>query len=552
MFRKRAPLLVPPSSTPTFRQVTFRNTNIRTARFAPDGQTIVYAAQEGGRPPELFSTRIGSSERRSLGLQPAVVYSISSLGEMAIVKPAPPWAERPRFPASVAAGSSGRPDWWGGTLARVSLAGGAPREILEDVVGADWSPDGKSLAVMRYVEGKLRLEYPIGKVLYEFWPQRKPVVWVRVSKGGNRVLFVQDTARVVDLAGKVVDLKEEGHIDALWSPRGDEVWLPREREGATEIYGVTLAGRKRLVASLPGRFVLQDISRDERLLVENGRLQAQAYIHLQGEAQDRNLSIGDLSRLRDVSSDGKSILVDERGMGLSDRPPEVYVLKTDGTLPVRLGEGWPYAFSPDGKWALCYQHAREAEQFVLLPTGPGEPRTFSLGKIRPWWANFFPDGKRIVFASIGRPTRLYLLDLTEGKPRPISTNNVTLAIGSQSVSPDGKLVAGLDSDSGAQALYPVDGGEPRSIAGLAAAPAEVVIGWADDKMLYVHNSFDPSMKVWLLDITTGKRRLWKEIRPPDPFTAGDLDTLRVLPDRESYVHCYSRWLSDLFVVEGLK
>ena len=54
-----------------------------------------------------------------------------------------------------------------GTLARAPLAGGAPRPVLEDVEWADWSPDGNSLAVVRNVGGRDRLEYPIGKVFYE-------------------------------------------------------------------------------------------------------------------------------------------------------------------------------------------------------------------------------------------------------------------------------------------------------------------------------------------------------------------------------------------------
>ncbi len=47
-----------------------------------------------------------------------------------------------------------------GTLARMPLGGGAPREVLEDVREADWSPDGEGLAIIREVDGKERLEYP--------------------------------------------------------------------------------------------------------------------------------------------------------------------------------------------------------------------------------------------------------------------------------------------------------------------------------------------------------------------------------------------------------
>ena len=56
-----------------------------------------------------------------------------------------------------------------GTLARVPLSGGTPREVLENVQDADWSANGESMAVVRYVpeNNHWRLEYPIGKVLFD-------------------------------------------------------------------------------------------------------------------------------------------------------------------------------------------------------------------------------------------------------------------------------------------------------------------------------------------------------------------------------------------------
>ena len=72
------------AANPTFHEVTFRNGTIWDARFAPDGQTIIYGAAWEGRPQEIFSTRFDSSDSRSVGLPPAQILSISSKGEMAI------------------------------------------------------------------------------------------------------------------------------------------------------------------------------------------------------------------------------------------------------------------------------------------------------------------------------------------------------------------------------------------------------------------------------------------------------------------------------------
>ncbi len=103
------------AATPVFHRLTFRRGSIRAARFAPDGQTIVYGASWGGRPDELFTTRSDSTDSRALGLdgtglESAQVFGISQTGDLAILvhpKDIEPFRES-------------------GNLAQVSLAGGAP------------------------------------------------------------------------------------------------------------------------------------------------------------------------------------------------------------------------------------------------------------------------------------------------------------------------------------------------------------------------------------------------------------------------------------------
>jgi predicted Ser/Thr protein kinase len=135
-------------SAPLYHEITFRRGVIPTARFAPDGQTILYSAAWQGNPVEIFTARQGSVESRSLGLGSAQLLAVSLTGEMAL---------------SLDSHVTGT---WvsSGTLARAPLAGGAPRKVLEDVQWADWSPDGNDLAVVRDAGGRNRLEYPIGKV----------------------------------------------------------------------------------------------------------------------------------------------------------------------------------------------------------------------------------------------------------------------------------------------------------------------------------------------------------------------------------------------------
>ncbi len=117
-----------PLPPPLYRQLTFRRGSIRSARFAPDGQTILYSAAWQGNPVDVFTARPEAPESRSMGLSRTQLMSISSTAEMAVLldsKAIGAWVSM-------------------GTLSRAPLSGGAPREVLEQVQWADWAPDGNS------------------------------------------------------------------------------------------------------------------------------------------------------------------------------------------------------------------------------------------------------------------------------------------------------------------------------------------------------------------------------------------------------------------------
>jgi serine/threonine protein kinase len=99
------------AANPTYQRLTFRRGMILNARFTPDGQSIAYGAAWEGNPAEVFLARPGSPESRSLGISSASLLAVSSAGELAIL-------ENPHYVIG----------WeMRGTLARVPLAGGAPR-----------------------------------------------------------------------------------------------------------------------------------------------------------------------------------------------------------------------------------------------------------------------------------------------------------------------------------------------------------------------------------------------------------------------------------------
>jgi Tol biopolymer transport system component/predicted Ser/Thr protein kinase len=517
-----------PESHLQLKRLTYSRGSIRSARLAPDGQTIVYGAAWEGLPLDVFSTRADSSESRSLGLPKADLLAISGSGELAI--------------------SLNRHYIFGyetvGTLARVPLAGGAPREVLENVEDADWSPDGASLAVARYAGNRSRIEYPIGKVLYDAagW-----VNHIRVSPDGRLVAFIDHPQRgdnngnlkVVDVSGKV-RLKGPFAIRGVaWSPRGDEVW-----SSGRGVWATSLSGKSRLVWNSPGGFI-QDIGRDGRVLcsVQSSRREIVGF--LAGDKGERNLTWLNWSFPIDITSDGRTVLFAEQNI----QPVGIYLRKLDGSAAVRLGEGDTYGFSPDGRWALSIRQA-ETGQFTLLPTGAGEPKLLGKSDINCQAATWFPDGRRILISGNepGHGSRLFVQDIPDGRPRAITPEEVSFLF--RAVAPDGKSLVATGPDRRV-AIYPVEPGEPRAVPGME--PNDIPLRWtADGSSLFVYRPSAPPGRVEIVDVKTGRRTLWKEMRPPDPSGVEQVGPMVIAPDEKSYVYSYRRALDELYLATGLR
>ena len=118
------------------------------------------------------------------------------------------------------------------------------------------------------------------------------------------------------------------------------------------------------------------------------------------------------------------------------------------------------------------------------------------------------------------------------------------------VSPDGKWVAATGPDLKV-ALYPTEPGEPRLISGIA--PDELPVRWsADGRSLYVLRRSEAPARVYLVDLETGRRTLWRELSPPDPAGVIQIGPIVITPDGKSYVYSYRRILDDLYLVKGLR
>ena len=535
------------TSSPRFRQLTFRNAGISTARFAPDGQTVVYAAQWEGKPPELYTARLDSPETRSLGLTRAEILSISSSGQMALLL-APRFGLPFRPPHTDTTVDQSR---LRGVLAEAPLAGGAPRELLEDVYFADWSPDGKSLAVTRHVGGKNRVEFPPGRVLYS---TAVPYPRIAISPSGDRVAFVSRfNLFVTEPGGGVRDLRERA-LEVAWNRATNEIWFNAVGGGTTELFAVVPGRPKRRVTTLPGDFVLHDISADGRVLLGRISESSEIFGDFPGETRPRNLSHLDRSEAVGLAPSGDTLLFNE--LGQSDRRG-VYLRRTDGSPPKRLANRFAWALSPDGKFVLA--NARPDLRIFLIPTGPGQERLIETPGLRPGGRmGFFPDSRGIWFMAEdpvhGR--RPWVRDLGGGKARAVTPRQVAMPV----LSGDGRFFCALETD-GVWYLYPTEASgttEGQKVVGLL--PGETPTQWTEDgRLLYVRaaDELRPgeaaiTTRVYRLDPRTGIRELWKEIRPVNPSAGGAIGTIYFSADGKTCVYTHHRYTSELFLVEGLK
>jgi DNA-binding winged helix-turn-helix (wHTH) protein/Tol biopolymer transport system component len=524
-----------------FQRLTFGRGIIRSARFAPDGQSIIYAAAWDGKPVQLFWTRAGSRESRPLNVE-ADILAISTSGEMAVLL-----NQHYRVVASQ------------GTLALMPLTGGAPRKLLDNVQDADWSPDGSKLVVTHYVGGgHCDLEFPPGKVVYE----TTGGAWLshpRISPRGDQIAFLEHPLgdddsgflAVIDLMGKKKTLTREfeSRSGLAWNPAGDAIWFsgsgPTTR-GVQALYEVTVAGQQRQVRREPGNLTIRDMSGDGRLLLTRDSIRGEIFGRIHPETKEHELSWLDSSYATDLSPDGGMIALSVQGEA-SGAGYEVYLRKTDGSPAVRLGDGVPRQISPDGKWVLSMYPVSIQPQLVLLSTGAGPPRMLTRDSILHRGAILLPDGKRVLFEGNepGHARRSWVQSVTSGKPMPVTPEGTA----GHQVSPDGRLLVAVDSESRFW-LYPMGGGQPRAFLGIESG--EEAIRWSGDgKYLFVVTDGIPA-RVYRIEVITGRRQLIYTLAPSDAAGLWNIWPVLLTPDGKSYVYSDYRILSDLYLATGLR
>jgi serine/threonine protein kinase len=531
-----------PAAPPSYRRLTFEAGTIYSARFAPDGQSIVYGAAWNNKPVQLFTTVGNSLLSQPLAFTDAVLLGISRSNELALV---------------VGGTHTGQLDTANGMLATGPMAGGAPKEVLSDVRWADWDEKG-GLAVVHYVEGQSRLEYPIGKVLYQSggWISN-----IRISPRGDLIAFMDHQAlwdnrgvvSVVDLSGHVRTLSGswESESGIAWRPDGKEIWFTAAKKGNNlNLMAVNLSGKVRPLLDVPMGIVLQDISADGRALVAltSSRL-AMGFTRMGDKKEDIDLSWHDWNSARDISADGKSVLFEDASDAAGPNYA-VVIRRVDGGLPIRLGEGSSGSLSDDGKWAASVSISEPA-QITLFPVGAGQPRTIQVTGLQhahSGWARFLPGDQQLAVSGdeAGHAARCYLVNLSSGRATAVTPEGLVCG----PISPDGRLIIGK-ANSGAISAFPADGGTPKAIATRKANFNPVQ--WSEDgSSLYGYHVGEFPSKVYALNVGTGEETPLQELKPLSPAGVVTIAPVVVGRDGKSFAYSYNQTLSVLYLVSGLR
>lgn len=527
-----------PAPETLFRQITFRRGQVGAARFLSGPNDIVYSAQWERGPKHVYVTAAVSPESRSLGFEGLSLISVSQSRELALMK------------------IDGTLPMTGGTLFRVPMNGGSPLESEKRVMAADWSADGRQLAIVRATAGENRLEFPSDKVLY------RTSGWLssaRVSRDNQRVAFFEHPVRhddsgfvkIVDVRGAHQTLTERWSSAGglAWHPSGKEIWFTAARQGGSKsVWAVTTSGKLRSVGHGAGILTLRDIARDGRLLVTRDSRRLETAGLIAGDETERDLSWLDWTRAADLSEDGSLMLFDESGEAAGASQIS-YLTRMSDRSTVRLGEARAMALSPDGKFALLLG-VEDRTRLRLVPVTNGQARDIPPSGLEYQWVKFFPEGTSLLALANepGKALRLYIVKLDPpANPRPITPPAM---VRHASISPGGRQIAVLSAEGRLQ-IYPVNGGNPHTIP--SDHPLAPVRWSRDGAYLYVQHLrqyTEIPTRVSRLDLASGRLLTWREFTPADPMGVNMITRVLISADERSYVYSFRRVLNELFVVDG--
>ena len=523
----------------SIQQRTYRTQSIFSARYTAGGESFVYSAADGGSSPRIYTVTAAYPEPRAVSDSATHLLAVSSKDEMAVLVGAVHHHHRV----------------FTGTLARMPVGGGTPRELLTAVHDADWSPDGSQLAVVHEVNGKDRLEYPIGTVLYE---SPGSLSDVRISADAQRIAFNEHPEKGDNRgAVAVVDL-ERVHtvltpqylaVEGLaWTRGGNSLAFGAAADGGTlQVNEVTLQGEIRGGSPGVGNAMIQDIASDGRRLIIREDHFNRLLGKRSGDTTTKDLSWLNVSFLPVISADGTLLAFGDASNVAGDNYG-VMLRRTDGSPAVRLGEGAVLAMSRDKQWVLSALPSVPVK-LMLYPTGAGAARRLDHGEFAAISKGaFVGDGSEILICGNEpkRAVRCFVKPLASGSFRAFTPDGVRGAV----VSPDGQSVLALSGDNGYRQFSMRDGAS-QSVPGLTLTD-RVIRYSADGSSLWTRRTNTLPVRIEQVDLKTRVRTMLL----PDfgARRAGVLNVAEVAlaDDPRNFAYLERESVSYLFELKGMR
>jgi len=520
-----------------YKQLTFQRGYITRGRFSPDGESVFFTANWNGLGRRLYTGRAKALNWQTESNEPLEVVSISKDGDVLVLRN-----------VQLVSGFATQ-----ATLAMIPATGGSPKDLMDGVQDADFAPDGKTIAVSRFVNGHYEIQSPAGTKLFQ--PQEGWVSDVRFSPDGKSISFFEHPAlgdargfvTVIDLAGKSKKLTPiySNISGAAWHLNG-ELWFTASETGLNQaLFGVDSRGDVRVIERVPGNLTLLDISSRGRVLLSHDTLRRGLFAYSKKDNREVDLAWFDWSNLRGISDDGQSVVIEEEGEG-GGPDYTLFVRNINGDPPTRIGSGQARNLSPDQKWVIAGP-VNEPRKATLLPTGVGEPRELP-GNIERMGARFFSDSRRIIFVGRGEHgnVRSYIQDIDGGEPKAVTEEGfagTALTIDEKKV-----FVAG---PGGKRYLYDL------------ATQAKEEVPWNPQynllRFVDANSAFivfrDPAhidtIDIQKLDLKSGRRTPLRTIHT-EATGLVNLGPVTITPDGSGYAYSSLRTFSDLFVVDGLR
>jgi Tol biopolymer transport system component len=454
---------VPPQ--PEFRRLTFRQGVVSRALFAPNG-SILYAASWEGEPARSYLALPESSGiDRLLESDVQFPLAFSQDGSQVLVLVGT---------SRLSVNESGTLAWW-------PALGGRPRRILDGVGWADFAPNGRFLVAVRDLgaDRVLDLRSADGALQRTLFRTSGAIWFARISPDEKRVAFIHYPFRLdstgevqvaaIDGSGsKPVTRRFEQCQGLDWDAKTGEIWLTASTgtaSASSTLWTIEPSGKTRSRYVLPDFFRLQSVSASgNRFLLTSERERVNLTVR-RGRESPQDFSWLGWSIVRDISPDGKTVLFYDEGP--SEKTSGVWIRPLAGGDAIRLGEGYPEKFSPDGRWVVGVTRPRSGPpQLILIPVEAGRTRRLSLRDAHvsaPSYAG--PDTLLFVRTEKGA-SEVWRIETDGTGARSLGAAGCDLPVGSPSrdsfvcVGAEGALFVHSMSDGSGRKLYqPADGAE---------------------------------------------------------------------------------------------